>query len=60
MVPFRCVSDFFGKEKYDTSKFIVLNYSPTRSLLLMTLAHNLIDIYLAIELQSLCFYVTTT
>ena len=49
--------DFFEKERFDSSEFIVLIPLPTRSMLLMIPAHDLIAMYLAIELQSLCFYV---
>uniref|UniRef100_A0ACD5VSJ6 Uncharacterized protein n=1 Tax=Avena sativa TaxID=4498 RepID=A0ACD5VSJ6_AVESA len=49
--------DFFEKERFDASEFIVLIPLPTRSMLLMILAHDLIAMYLAIELQSFCFYV---
>uniref|UniRef100_A0A3B6LG88 NADH:quinone oxidoreductase/Mrp antiporter transmembrane domain-containing protein n=1 Tax=Triticum aestivum TaxID=4565 RepID=A0A3B6LG88_WHEAT len=49
--------DFFEKERFDASEFIVLIPLPTRSMLLMIPAHDLIAMYLAIELQSLCFYV---
>lgn len=47
--------DFF--EQFDASEFIVLILLPTCSMLLMISAHDLIAMYLAIELQSLCFYV---
>nr|AUT19996.1 NADH dehydrogenase subunit 2 [Oryza coarctata] len=49
--------DSFEKERFDASEFIVLIPLPTRSMLLMIPAHDLIAMYLAIELQSLCFYV---
>ncbi|KAF6999691.1 hypothetical protein CFC21_015675 [Triticum aestivum] len=52
--------DFFEKERFDASEFIVLIPLPTRSILLMIPAHDLIAMYLAIELQSLCFYVIAT
>uniref|UniRef100_K4AK30 NADH:quinone oxidoreductase/Mrp antiporter transmembrane domain-containing protein n=1 Tax=Setaria italica TaxID=4555 RepID=K4AK30_SETIT len=43
--------------RFDAFEFIVLIPLPTRSMLLMIPAHDLIAMYLAIELQSLCFYV---
>ena len=49
--------DSFEKERFDAFEFIVLIPLPTRSMLLMIPAHDLIAMYLAIELQSLCFYV---
>jgi NADH-ubiquinone oxidoreductase chain 2 len=49
--------DFFEKERFDASEFIVLIPLPTRSMLLMIMTHDLIAMYLAIELKSLCFYV---
>jgi hypothetical protein len=49
--------DSFEKERFDASEFIVLIPLPTRSMLLMIPVHDLIAMYLAIELQSLCFYV---
>jgi NADH:ubiquinone oxidoreductase subunit 2 (subunit N) len=49
--------DSFEKERFDASEFIVLIPLPTHSMLLMILAHDLIAMYLAIELQSSCFYV---
>ncbi|KAF7013856.1 unnamed protein product [Triticum aestivum] len=49
--------NFFEKERFDASEFIVLIPLPTRSMLLMIPAHDLIAMYLAIELHSLCFYV---
>jgi NADH:ubiquinone oxidoreductase subunit 2 (subunit N) len=42
--------DSFEKERFDAFEFIVLIPLPTRSMLLIAM-------YLAIELQSLCFYV---
>ncbi|KAF7015820.1 unnamed protein product [Triticum aestivum] len=48
---------FFEKERFDASEFIVLIPLPTRSMLLMIPTHDLIAMYLAIELQSLWFYV---
>jgi NADH-ubiquinone oxidoreductase chain 2 len=49
--------DFFEKERFDASEFIVLILLSTCSMLLMIPAYDLIAMYLAIELQSLCFYV---
>nr|AEO21067.1 NADH dehydrogenase subunit 2 [Silene conica] len=48
---------FFEQERFDAFEFIVLISLSTRSMLFMISAHDLIAIYLAIELQSLCFYV---
>ncbi|KAI4964327.1 hypothetical protein ZWY2020_006665 [Hordeum vulgare] len=44
--------DFFEKERFDASEFIVLIPLPTHSMLLMIPSHDLIAMYLAIELQS--------
>ncbi|KAF7046030.1 hypothetical protein CFC21_055086 [Triticum aestivum] len=52
--------DFFEKERFDASEFIVLIPLPICSMLLMISANDLIAMYLAIELQSLCFYVIAT
>jgi len=49
--------DSFEKERFDASESIVLIPLPTRSMLLMISAHDSIAMYLAIEPQSLCFYV---
>ncbi|KAG0543049.1 hypothetical protein BDA96_02G156300 [Sorghum bicolor] len=49
--------DSFERERFDAFEFILLIPLPTRSMLLMIPAHDLIAMYLAIELQSLCFYV---
>nr|WQM21633.1 NADH dehydrogenase subunit 2 [Juncus effusus] len=49
--------DFFEKERFDAFEFIVLILLSTCSMLLMISAYDLIAMYLAIELQSLCFYV---
>nr|WGH58916.1 NADH dehydrogenase subunit 2 [Sapria himalayana] len=45
------------KERFDVFEFIVLILLPTRSMLFMISAHDSIAMYLAIEPQSLCFYV---
>lgn len=47
--------DFF--EQFDAFEFIVLILLSTCSMLLMISAYDLIAMYLAIELQSFCFYV---
>nr|YP_009414451.1 NADH dehydrogenase subunit 2 [Lagerstroemia indica]AQS99574.1 NADH dehydrogenase subunit 2 [Lagerstroemia indica] len=49
--------DFFEQERFDAFEFIVLIPLPTRSMLFMISAHDSIAMYLAIEPQSLCFYV---
>jgi NADH:ubiquinone oxidoreductase subunit 2 (subunit N) len=49
--------DFFEKERFDAFEFIVLILLSTCSMLLMISAYDFIAMYLAIELQSLCFYV---
>nr|QMS45304.1 NADH dehydrogenase subunit 2 [Geosiris aphylla] len=49
--------DFSEEERFDASESIVLIPLPTRSMLLMISAHDSIAMYLAIEPQSLCFYV---
>nr|YP_010921720.1 NADH dehydrogenase subunit 2 [Pinellia ternata]WIM35494.1 NADH dehydrogenase subunit 2 [Pinellia ternata] len=49
--------DSFEQERFDASEFIVLIPLPTRSMLFMIPAHDSIAMYLAIEPQSLCFYV---
>ena len=51
-----CFDSFF-KERFDAFEFIVLIPLPTRSMLFMISAHDSISMYLAIEPQSLCFYV---
>ncbi|KAJ1681434.1 hypothetical protein LUZ63_023344 [Rhynchospora breviuscula] len=43
--------------RFDAFEFIVLILLSTCSMLLMISAYDLIAMYLAIELQSLCFYV---
>ncbi|KAH0447284.1 hypothetical protein IEQ34_023888 [Dendrobium chrysotoxum] len=48
---------FRFSEQFDASESIVLIPLPTRSMLLMISAHDSIAMYLAIEPQSLCFYV---
>nr|WRW54038.1 NADH dehydrogenase subunit 2 [Mesembryanthemum crystallinum] len=48
---------FFEQERFDAFESIVLILLPTRSMLFMISAHDLIAMYLAIEPQSLCFYV---
>ena len=49
--------DFSEQERFDAFESIVLIPLPTRSMLLMIPAHDSIAMYLAIEPQSLCFYV---
>ena len=49
--------DFFEQERFDAFEFIVLIPLSTRSMLFMISAYDSIAMYLAIELQSLCFYV---
>ena len=49
--------DSFEQERFDAFESIVLILLPTRSMLLMIPAHDSITMYLAIEPQSLCFYV---
>nr|BCT43321.1 NADH dehydrogenase subunit 2 [Musella lasiocarpa] len=49
--------DYFFKERFDAFESIVLILLPTLSMLLMIPAHDSITMYLAIEPQSLCFYV---
>nr|YP_009306126.1 NADH dehydrogenase subunit 2 [Corchorus olitorius]AOO95963.1 NADH dehydrogenase subunit 2 [Corchorus olitorius] len=49
--------DSFEKERFDAFEFIVLIPLPTRSMLFMISAYDSIAMYLAIEPQSLCFYV---
>lgn len=49
--------DFFEQERFDAFEFIVLIPLSTCSMLFMISAYDLIAMYLAIELQSLCFYV---
>lgn len=49
--------DSFEQERFDAFEFIVLIPLPTRSMLFMISAHDSISMYLAIEPQSLCFYV---
>nr|QMS45298.1 NADH dehydrogenase subunit 2 [Wurmbea pygmaea] len=48
---------FDSFEQFDAFESIVLIPLPTRSMLLMIPAHDSIAMYLAIEPQSLCFYV---
>jgi NADH-ubiquinone oxidoreductase chain 2 len=47
----------FDSERFDAFEFIVLIPLPTRSMLFMISAYDSIAMYLAIEPQSLCFYV---
>ena len=49
--------DSSDQERFDAFEFIVLIPLPTRGMLFMISAHDLIAMYLAIEPQSLCFYV---
>ncbi|KAL4350411.1 hypothetical protein AHAS_Ahas10G0139300 [Arachis hypogaea] len=49
--------DSSEQERFDASEFIVLIPLPTRNMLFMISAHDSIAMYLAIEPQSLCFYV---
>nr|YP_010166061.1 NADH dehydrogenase subunit 2 [Fragaria orientalis]QRV60028.1 NADH dehydrogenase subunit 2 [Fragaria orientalis] len=49
--------DSSEQERFDAFEFIVLIPLPTRSMLFMISAHDSIAMYLAIEPQSLCFYV---
>ena len=49
--------DSFEQERFDAFEFIVLIPLPTRSMLFMISAYDSIAMYLAIEPQSLCFYV---
>ncbi|XP_058736817.1 NADH-ubiquinone oxidoreductase chain 2-like [Vicia villosa] len=49
--------DSSKQERFDAFEFIVLIPLPTRSMLFMISAHDSIAMYLAIEPQSLCFYV---
>nr|YP_010585294.1 NADH dehydrogenase subunit 2 [Kandelia obovata]YP_010585295.1 NADH dehydrogenase subunit 2 [Kandelia obovata]UZU71453.1 NADH dehydrogenase subunit 2 [Kandelia obovata]UZU71454.1 NADH dehydrogenase subunit 2 [Kandelia obovata] len=49
--------DSSEQERFDAFEFIVLILLPTRSMLFMISAHDSIAMYLAIEPQSLCFYV---
>jgi NADH-ubiquinone oxidoreductase chain 2 len=49
--------DFFEKERFDAFEFIVLILLSTCGMLFMISAYDFIAMYLAIELQSLCFYV---
>nr|YP_010707935.1 NADH dehydrogenase subunit 2 [Helicanthes elasticus]WCQ87282.1 NADH dehydrogenase subunit 2 [Helicanthes elasticus] len=49
--------DSFEQERFDAFEFIFLISLPTRSMLFMISAHDSIAMYLAIEPQSLCFYV---
>ena len=48
--------DSFERERFDASESIVLIPLPTRSMLFMIPAHDSIAMFLAIELQSSCFY----
>ena len=52
--------DSFEQERVDAIEFIVLIPVPTRSMLFMISTHNSISMYLAIEPQSLSFYVMAT
>lgn len=49
--------DSFEQERFYSFEFIVLILLSTCSMLFMISAYDLIAMYLAIELQSLCFYV---
>ena len=49
--------DSSEQERFDAFESIVLIPLPTRSMLFMISAHDSIAMYLAIEPQSLCFYV---
>nr|AJP33509.1 NADH dehydrogenase subunit 2 [Gnetum gnemon] len=49
--------DYFKQERFNAFEFIVLILLSTCSMLFMISAYDLIAVYLAIELQSLCFYV---
>ncbi|KAL6509956.1 NADH dehydrogenase subunit 2 [Orobanche minor] len=49
--------DSSEQERFDAFEFIVLILLPTRSMLFMISAYDSIAMYLAIEPQSLCFYV---
>ena len=49
--------DSSEQERFDAFEFIVLILLPTCSMLFMISAHDSIAMYLAIEPQSLCFYV---
>ena len=49
--------DFVEKERFDAFEFIVFILLSTCGMLLMISADDFIAMYLAIELQSLCFYV---
>ena len=49
--------DAFFKDRFDAFEFIVLIPLPTHSTLFMISVHDSISMYLAIEFQSLCFYV---
>jgi NADH-ubiquinone oxidoreductase chain 2 len=49
--------DSFDSERFDAFEFIVLIPLSTRSMLFMISAYDSIAMYLAIEPQSLCFYV---
>nr|YP_009730983.1 NADH dehydrogenase subunit 2 [Epirixanthes elongata]QBB73131.1 NADH dehydrogenase subunit 2 [Epirixanthes elongata] len=49
--------DSSEQERFDAFEFIVLIPLPTRSMLFLISAHDSIAMYLAIEPQSLCFYV---
>nr|YP_010274296.1 NADH dehydrogenase subunit 2 [Cuscuta japonica]UJP67921.1 NADH dehydrogenase subunit 2 [Cuscuta japonica] len=49
--------DYFEQERFDAFESIVLIPLPTRGMLFMISAYDSIAMYLAIEPQSLCFYV---
>nr|YP_010881030.1 NADH dehydrogenase subunit 2 [Apopellia endiviifolia]WIA66163.1 NADH dehydrogenase subunit 2 [Apopellia endiviifolia]WIA66204.1 NADH dehydrogenase subunit 2 [Apopellia endiviifolia] len=49
--------DYFKQESLNAFESIVLILLPTRSMLFLISAYDSIAMYLAIELQSLCFYV---
>nr|VDD24096.1 unnamed protein product [Brassica rapa] len=48
--------DSSDQERFDAFEFIVLIPLPTCGMLFMISAHDLIAMYLAIEPQSLCFF----
>nr|AJP33436.1 NADH dehydrogenase subunit 2 [Araucaria heterophylla] len=49
--------DYFERERFNASEFIISILLSTCSMLFMISAYDPIAMYLAIELQSLCFYV---
>nr|QGN73906.1 NADH dehydrogenase subunit 2 [prasinophyte sp. MBIC10622] len=53
-----CISfEYFADERINAFEYIVLLLLSTCSMLLMVSSYDLISMYLAIEFQSLCFYV---